>query len=156
MSRTLVFARTKHGADKVVRALAAAGIVASAIHGNKSQSQRVATMNAFRAGRTRVLVATDIAARGIDVDGLLGAPGGVDHHPTDRLRADALVVILDAEKVCALSRALRALDRPREVLRLAVDQGQVAVGLHHTQPVAQALHELRMQRPRVVVVHQFQ
>ena len=70
MNRTLVFTRTKHGADKVVRALAAAGIVASAIHGNKSQSQRVQTMNAFRAGRSRVLVATDIAARGIDVDGI--------------------------------------------------------------------------------------
>jgi ATP-dependent RNA helicase RhlE len=70
MNRILVFTRTKHGADKVVRALSAAGIVSSAIHGNKSQSQRVATLNAFRAGRTRVLIATDIAARGIDVDGI--------------------------------------------------------------------------------------
>jgi ATP-dependent RNA helicase RhlE len=70
MNRNLVFTRTKHGADKVVRALSAAGIVSSAIHGNKSQSQRVATLNAFRAGRTRVLIATDIAARGIDVDGI--------------------------------------------------------------------------------------
>jgi ATP-dependent RNA helicase RhlE len=70
MSRILVFTRTKHGADKVVRALSAAGIVSSAIHGNKSQSQRVAVMNTFRAGRTRVLIATDIAARGIDVDGI--------------------------------------------------------------------------------------
>ena len=70
MNRILVFTRTKHGADKVVRALSAAGIVSSAIHGNKSQSQRVTTMNAFRAGRTRVLIATDIAARGIDVDGV--------------------------------------------------------------------------------------
>jgi ATP-dependent RNA helicase RhlE len=70
MQRTLVFTRTKHGADKVVRALSAAGIVSSAIHGNKSQSQRVQTMNAFRSGRTRVLIATDIAARGIDVDGI--------------------------------------------------------------------------------------
>jgi ATP-dependent RNA helicase RhlE len=70
MDRILVFTRTKHGADKVVRALSAAGIVSAAIHGNKSQSQRVATLNAFRAGRTRVLIATDIAARGIDVDGI--------------------------------------------------------------------------------------
>ncbi|MFM9862496.1 MAG: DEAD/DEAH box helicase [Micropepsaceae bacterium] len=70
MQRALVFTRTKHGADKVVRALSAAGIVSSAIHGNKSQSQRVATMNAFKAGRARVLIATDIAARGIDVDGI--------------------------------------------------------------------------------------
>ena len=70
MNRVLVFTRTKHGADKVVRALEAAAIVCSAIHGNKSQSQRIATLNAFRAGRTRVLLATDIAARGIDVDGI--------------------------------------------------------------------------------------
>jgi ATP-dependent RNA helicase RhlE len=70
MERILVFTRTKHGADKVVRALDAAAIVSSALHGNKSQSQRVSTLNAFRAGRTRVLIATDIAARGIDVDGI--------------------------------------------------------------------------------------
>ncbi|MBI1211863.1 MAG: DEAD/DEAH box helicase, partial [Alphaproteobacteria bacterium] len=70
MGLTLVFTRTKHGADKVVRHLAASGVAAAAIHGNKSQSQRVSTMNAFRSGRTRVLIATDIAARGIDVDGI--------------------------------------------------------------------------------------
>jgi len=70
MNRILVFTRTKHGADKIVRALDCAGIVCSAIHGNKSQSQRVYTLNAFRSGRTRVLIATDIAARGIDVDGI--------------------------------------------------------------------------------------
>ena len=70
IERVLVFTRTKHGADKVVRHLHAANVAAAAIHGNKSQSQRVATMNAFRSGRTRVLIATDIAARGIDVDGI--------------------------------------------------------------------------------------
>ncbi|MBU6157249.1 MAG: DEAD/DEAH box helicase [Alphaproteobacteria bacterium] len=70
MARTLVFTRTKHGADKVVRALAAAGINASAIHGNKSQSQRVNALNNFRSGRAPVLIATDIAARGIDIDGI--------------------------------------------------------------------------------------
>jgi len=70
MARTLVFTRTKHGADKVVRALAAAGINASAIHGNKSQSQRVNALNNFRSGRAPVMIATDIAARGIDIDGI--------------------------------------------------------------------------------------
>ncbi len=70
IGRTLVFTRTKHGADKVVRHLEGAGIAAAAIHGNKSQSQRVSALNAFRAGRARVLIATDIAARGIDVDGI--------------------------------------------------------------------------------------
>jgi ATP-dependent RNA helicase RhlE len=70
IDRALVFTRTKHGADKVVRGLAKAGIVAEAIHGNKSQNQRVRTLEAFREGRIRTLIATDIAARGIDVDGV--------------------------------------------------------------------------------------
>jgi ATP-dependent RNA helicase RhlE len=70
MARTLVFTRTKHGADKVVKQLAADGIRAEAIHGNKSQPQRTRTLDGFRSGRVRVLVATDIAARGIDVDGV--------------------------------------------------------------------------------------
>jgi ATP-dependent RNA helicase RhlE len=67
-SRTLVFTRTKHGADRVVRQLAESGIEAAAIHGNKNQSQRERALASFRGGDTRVLVATDIAARGIDVD----------------------------------------------------------------------------------------
>jgi ATP-dependent RNA helicase RhlE len=67
-ARTLVFTRTKHGADRVVRHLETSGIEAVAIHGNKSQGQRERALAAFRSGTTRVLVATDIAARGIDVD----------------------------------------------------------------------------------------
>ena len=70
VGRALVFTRTKHGADRVVRHLAGAGIEARAIHGNKSQGQRTAAMQDFRAGKVRVLVATDIAARGIDVPGV--------------------------------------------------------------------------------------
>jgi ATP-dependent RNA helicase RhlE len=66
--RVLVFTRTKHGADRVVRHLIAAGIDAVAIHGNKSQPQRERALAGFRDGSGRVLVATDIAARGIDVD----------------------------------------------------------------------------------------
>ncbi len=70
VDRALVFTRTKHGADRVVRHLATAGINAAAIHGNKSQGQRTAALNGFRSGSTPVLVATDIAARGIDVPGV--------------------------------------------------------------------------------------
>jgi ATP-dependent RNA helicase RhlE len=70
IDRVLVFTRTKHGADKVVRGLEKAGIEGAAIHGNKSQPQRERALAAFRAGTCRVLVATDIAARGIDVDGV--------------------------------------------------------------------------------------
>jgi superfamily II DNA/RNA helicase len=65
-----VFTRTKHGADKVVRGLAKAGISAHAIHGNKSQNQRERVLSAFRKGDVLTLIATDIAARGIDVDGI--------------------------------------------------------------------------------------
>ncbi|MGI8568668.1 MAG: DEAD/DEAH box helicase [Methylocella sp.] len=70
MTRTLVFTRTKRGADKVTQHLDHSGIAACAIHGNKSQSQRERSLEAFRAGRVRALVATDIAARGIDIDGV--------------------------------------------------------------------------------------
>ena len=68
--RVLVFTRTKHGADRVVRHLGDSGIAAAAIHGNKSQPQRERALAAFRGGHARVLVATDIAARGIDVEGV--------------------------------------------------------------------------------------
>ena len=70
IDRALIFTRTKHGADKVVRGLIRAGIGAQAIHGNKSQAQRERVLAAFRKGEIRTLVATDIAARGIDVDGI--------------------------------------------------------------------------------------
>lgn len=70
MGRTLVFCRTKHGADRIVRHLDEASIPSSAIHGNKSQSQRERALADFRSGRRKILVATDIAARGIDVDGV--------------------------------------------------------------------------------------
>jgi ATP-dependent RNA helicase RhlE len=66
----LVFTRTKHGADKVVKNLVKQGISSEAIHGNKSQNARQRALNNFKNGNTRILVATDIAARGIDVDGL--------------------------------------------------------------------------------------
>ena len=69
-ARVLVFTRTKHGADRVVRHLGDTGIEATAIHGNKSQPQRERALAAFRSGQARVLVATDIAARGIDVEGV--------------------------------------------------------------------------------------
>jgi len=68
--QALIFTRTKHGADKVVRSLLNAGISAEAIHGNKSQNQRERVLGAFRNGKLRTLVATDIAARGIDVTGI--------------------------------------------------------------------------------------
>jgi ATP-dependent RNA helicase RhlE len=70
LTRAIVFTRTKAGANRVARDLDAAGVTADAIHGNKSQNARQNALTGFRNGKVRVLVATDIAARGIDVDGI--------------------------------------------------------------------------------------
>lgn len=70
MVRSLVFTRTKHGADRVVKQLSKAGIEAEALHGNKTQASRLRTLQNLRNNRTKVVVATDVAARGIDVDNI--------------------------------------------------------------------------------------
>jgi ATP-dependent RNA helicase RhlE len=70
ISRAIVFTRTKHGADRLVRRLHASGIASEAFHGNKTQSARQRALDNFRRGRTRLLIATDVASRGIDVDGI--------------------------------------------------------------------------------------
>ncbi len=70
ITRALVFTRTKHGANRVAKQLEGAGVSSAAIHGNKSQNARERALDEFRSGTLRVLVATDIAARGIDIDGL--------------------------------------------------------------------------------------
>lgn len=70
VSRAIVFTRTKHGANRVAKKLVKAGIAAEAIHGNKSQNARQRALDAFKSGEAWVLVATDIAARGIDIDGI--------------------------------------------------------------------------------------
>ncbi|MBI5503618.1 MAG: DEAD/DEAH box helicase [Deltaproteobacteria bacterium] len=70
LSRVIVFTRTKHGANRVAEQLDRAGVLAEAIHGNKSQNARQRALEGFRSGRARVLVATDVAARGIDISGV--------------------------------------------------------------------------------------
>ncbi|MBC9033129.1 DEAD/DEAH box helicase [Sphingomonas sp. JC676] len=70
IERALIFTRTKHGADRVVRLLGGSGIASNAIHGNKSQPQRERALSEFKSGKVKVLIATDIAARGIDVSGV--------------------------------------------------------------------------------------
>jgi len=70
IDRALIFTRTKHGADRVVKLLAGSGIASNAIHGNKSQPQRERALGEFKAGKVKILIATDIAARGIDVSGV--------------------------------------------------------------------------------------
>jgi ATP-dependent RNA helicase RhlE len=78
VEQVLVFTRTKRGADRLAEQLGSDGINASAIHGNKSQSQRVRALSAFKSGHTQVLVATDIAARGLDIESL---PHVVNYEP---------------------------------------------------------------------------
>jgi ATP-dependent RNA helicase RhlE len=70
VERAIVFVRTKHGADRLCRRLAQQGLAAQAIHGNRNQNQRQRSLDAFRGGKASVLVATDVAARGIDIDGV--------------------------------------------------------------------------------------
>src|SRR5450432_4871446 len=70
MDMVLVFTRMKHSADRVARKLESLGIKTGALHSNRSQSQRLRALKDFKSGEVRVLVATDIAARGIDVDGI--------------------------------------------------------------------------------------
>jgi len=70
VGRALVFTRTKHGADRVVKRLAKVGLDSLAIHGNKSQGQRQRALAAFREDRVKILIATDVAARGIDIEGI--------------------------------------------------------------------------------------
>ncbi len=131
IDRALVFSRTKHGADKLVRGLAKAGIGAEAIHGNKSQGQRERVLAAFRKGQIRILVATDIAARGIDVDGishvvnydLPNVPEDYVHRIGRTARAGAsgiAISLCDADEV-AFVRAIERLIRiaiPATDLRL--------------------------------------
>ena len=142
IDRALVFTRTKHGADKLVRGLAKAGITAEAIHGNKSQGQRERVLAAFRDGRVRTLVATDIAARGIDVDGIShvvnydmpNEPESYVHRigRTARAGADGVAIsFCDAEEVAYL----RAIER---LIRMSIPAtGRAAA---RTAPAAPAHH----------------
>ena len=163
LARVLVFTRTKHGADRVTRHLDDAGIDAAAIHGNKSQPQRERALADFRAGRTRVLVATDIAARGIDVDGvshvinfeLPNVPEDYVHRIGRTARAGlagtAISFCSDEER--PYLRDIEKLTRsPVRVLRLGLeparDDRTPPPANHARIPAAQRLHPIRNGRPR--------
>ena len=115
---TLVFVRRKTGADRVARELARLGIRAVALHGDRSQGDRTAAVEGFRSGRYTVLVATDLAARGLDIDGIThvvnfevpDSPEAYVHRVgrTGRDRADGTAVTLVSPEE---ARALRALER---------------------------------------------
>jgi ATP-dependent RNA helicase RhlE len=140
IDRVLIFTRTKHGADKVVRSLVRAGIGAEAIHGNKSQNQRERVLAAFRKGEIRTLVATDIAARGIDIDGishvvnfdLPNVPETYVHRigRTARAGAEGVAISLcDGEEVAFL----RDIEK---LIRMAIPVTDGRVGQRPAQPAA--------------------
>jgi ATP-dependent RNA helicase RhlE len=130
IERALVFTRTKRGADRVVRDLAQSGIRATAIHGNKSQSNRQRALEGFKSRRTPILIATDIAARGIDV-GRAGASGIAvsfcDHaerkllQAIERLTRTALAVensvSNDEQAKAPVPEIASSADRPHQIVR---------------------------------------
>ncbi len=141
MSRALVFTRTKHGANRVAERLARAGIEADAIHGNKSQTARQRALAAFRDGRVPVLVATDIAARGIDVDGIthvvnFDMPNEAESYVhrigrTARAGASGVAIALCDPSERAFLVAIEKLTRLR--LRVVEHARQAAIPVH-TEP----------------------
>jgi len=148
IDRALIFTRTKHGADKVVRALIRAGIGAEAIHGNKSQNQRERVLAAFRRGEARTLVATDIAARGIDVDGvshvvnfdLPNVPETYVHRigRTARAGAEGVAISLcDAEEVAFLRDIEKLIRMTIPVVDRRVNRGR-AKPLPAARPIKSA------------------
>ncbi len=134
--RVIVFTRTKHGADRVVKHLARSGFEAAAIHGNKSQPQRERALAAFRDGEIGVLIATDIAARGIDIDGishvvnydLPNIPESYVHRigRTARAGADGSAVSFCNGEERAYLKSIERLIR-RTVPKLALPQGLAAM-----------------------------
>ena len=142
VENALVFSRTKHGADRIVRELSRAGIEARSIHGNKSQSARQQALGDFKSGKVRVLVATDIAARGIDIAGLshvfnydlpnepeayvhrIGRTGraGLDGTAISFCCIDELKELKQIEKLTGKSIPRRESEWPMEVLTETVKQ----------------------------------
>jgi ATP-dependent RNA helicase RhlE len=142
VTRALVFTRTKHGADRVARHLNQSGISADAIHGNKSQASRLRTLADFKSNRTRVLVATDVASRGIDVEGISHVLNyDLPHEPetyvhrigrTGRAGATGIAVSLcDHDE----RKHLKAIERLiRDTLQVNKDTSAGASHTHPAQP----------------------
>jgi ATP-dependent RNA helicase RhlE len=146
MARVIVFTRTKHGANRVAEHLDRAGIVAEAIHGNKSQGARQRALEAFRSGEARVLVATDIAARGIDIDDIshvvnFDIPNDPESYVhrigrTARAGASGIAISLCDGGERAYLRDIERLTQQKIPVAGAVQQDNAAPGRrgHHDQP----------------------
>ena len=146
IDRALIFTRTKHGADKVVRFLVGAGVEAVAIHGNKSQAQRTTALQAFRHGHVKFLVATDIAARGIDVSGVshvfnFELPNVAEQYVhrigrTARAGADGIAISLVAPDERPYLRSIEKLTRMKcEIVPLPEDFDELVRNLPKPAPV---------------------
>ena len=145
LERVLIFTRTKHGADRVVKKLSADGIPANAIHGNKSQPQRQRALDEFRRAKVPVLVATDVAARGIDIPGvshvinyeLPNVPEQYVHRigRTARAGADGIAIAFCAEDERAYLKDIRKVtDAKFERLPLPENFRAVVEGVGPTKP----------------------
>ena len=145
LERVLIFTRTKHGADRVVKKLGQCGIAANAIHGNKSQPQRVRALDEFKRAKTPILVATDVAARGIDIPGvshvinyeLPNVPEQYVHRigRTARAGADGVAIAFCAEDERAYLKDIRkTTDAEFERLPLPDNFRAVVEGVGPTKP----------------------
>lgn len=145
LERVLIFARTKHGADRVVKKLGQRGIQANAIHGNKSQGQRQRALDEFRRGKTSILIATDVAARGIDIPGvshvinyeLPNVPEQYVHRigRTARAGRDGIAIAFCAEDERAYLKDIqRTTDAELERLALPENFRAVVEGVGPTKP----------------------
>jgi ATP-dependent RNA helicase RhlE len=157
--RVLIFTRTKHGADRVVKKLSRAGIAANAIHGNKSQGQRQRALDEFRSGRTGVLVATDVAARGIDIPGvshvinyeLPNVPEQYVHRigRTARAGRDGVAIAFCAEDERAYLKDIqRTTDAEFERLPLPDNFRAVVEGVGPTKPAARGATRVSQKKVR--------
>jgi ATP-dependent RNA helicase RhlE len=155
LDSVLVFSRTKHGADKIARRLAQTGVPTATLHSNRSQSQRVAALRAFREGAVRVLVATDIAARGIDVEGISHVVNfDFPMHAEDYVhrigrtgRAEAIgdaISFVTAEDETYVRQLEKMIQRSVERKKLAgfdyADRAPVAAPTRHLRPAAPQRH----------------
>src|SRR3954464_3911473 len=148
ITRALVFTRTKHGADKVSRYLEKSGIRAAALHGNKTQGQRRRALEAFVSQKPPVMVATDVAARGLDIDNvshvinydLPNIPESYVHRigRTGRAGASGFAVsFCDPEE----RSYLRSIERlTKQQIRIAGDPGAAPAGTHSYRSEARVAH----------------
>ena len=157
VERALIFSRTKHGADKIVRQLDAAGISANAIHGNKSQAQRERAIAMFKSGEAPVLIATDIAARGIDIPGvshvinfdLPEVPEQYVHRigRTARAGADGIAIAFCSHEEQGLLRGIEKLTRQKiSVAKLPHGLIEAVEAMRRMKPAPQPKAEERRAR----------